>query len=260
MKTVIVPVDFSATSLNAATYAVKMFTGIYGINMTLYHMYDKPENGAACEKDMAKLKEKLFEEGIVKMEILCEQGNDLVGNMERLAKENPVDMIIIGITGKNKVAQTLVGSNTVKLAGKNICPVLIVPPDARFTQIKNIALTSDFSHAPSPLAVTIMKDITSAYFAKLHIVNVNPEHNVTITEPYQQVKDKMDDSFKGVQHEFYFLSLYDFQDTMNMFVHDHHIDMLIILPKERNWLNHLTGDSNTKKMAYHSTVPVLTMH
>lgn len=260
MKTVIVPVDFSATSLNAATYAVKMFTGVYGINMTLYHMYDKPEQAASCEKEMSKLKEKLFDEGIVKMEVLCEEGHDLVSNLERLAKENPADMIIIGITGKNKVAQTLIGSNTVKLAGRNICPVLIVPPDARFTQIKNIALTSDFSQEPSPAAVLAMKDILSAYFSKLHIVNVNPEHNVTITEPYQLVKDKMDNAFKGVQHEFYFLSLYDFQDTMNMFVSDHHIDMLITLPKEHNWLSNITGGGNTQKMAYHSTVPVLAMH
>ncbi|MBS1654750.1 MAG: universal stress protein, partial [Bacteroidetes bacterium] len=39
MKTVIVPVDFSETSLNAARYAVQLLTGHYGVNMILLSVY-----------------------------------------------------------------------------------------------------------------------------------------------------------------------------------------------------------------------------
>ena len=260
MRTVLVPVDFSETSLNAATYAVKMLTGVYGVNMILYHVYEKPEQAVAADKEMNLLKEKLSDIGIVKMQILCEAGHDFDHCIERLARENPADMIIMGITGKNKIAQTFIGSNTLKLIKKNLCPVLIVPPAARFTHLKNMALTSDFAGGPSATAAGILKNILSSYYAKLHIVNVNPEHNISITEPYQAVKNIMEDTFNGYQHEFYFISLYDFHDTMSLFVNDHHIDMIVTLPKDHNWLNSLTGGSHTKKMAYDSTIPVLAMH
>lgn len=260
MKTVYVPVDFSETSINAASYAVEMLTGIYGVSMILYHVYEKPEHAAAAETEMNRLKEKLSDIGIAKMQILCEEGRDFVQNMERLAKENPADMIIMGLNGKNKVAQALIGSNTLTLVKKNICPVLIVPPAAKFNQLKNIAFASDFINAPSSGAAGSIRDLLSAYYAKLHIVNVNPEHHVTIAEPYEQVKDKMEKLFTGFQHEFYFIGLYDFQEAMNLFVNDHHIDMIITLPRDHNWLSSLLGGSNTKKMAYHSTIPVLALH
>ena len=41
MNTVIVPVDFSETSLHAAKYAAQLLTGHYGVTMVLYHSYGK---------------------------------------------------------------------------------------------------------------------------------------------------------------------------------------------------------------------------
>lgn len=260
MRTVLVPVDFSETSLNAAMYAVKMMTGVYGVNMVLYHVFEKPEHAATSYKEMNKLKEKLSDIGIVKMEILCEEGHDFTHCVERLARENPIEMIIMGITGKNKIAQTFIGSNTLKIINKNLCPVLVVPADARFTKLKNFALTSDFTSVISDTSAGAIKDLMSSHFAKLHIVNVNAEHDVSISEPYQLVKSNMEGTFKGFQHEFYFIGLYDFQDTMNMFVKDLHIDIILIFPKEHHWLNTLLGGSYTQKMVYHSIIPVLVMH
>jgi nucleotide-binding universal stress UspA family protein len=260
MKTVLVPVDFSETSLNAAVYAARMLTGVYGVNMILYHMYNKPEHASATEKSLTQLKASLLDDGIVKIQVLPEEGSDFIHNVERLIKDNPVDMIIMGITGKNKAAQTFIGSNTLKIIKKNLCPVLIVPPEARFKQLKNIVLASDFVNEPPPAATGVIKNMLSSYYAKLHIVNVNPEHHITITEPYQQVKDKMENLFKGFQHEFYFIGLYDFRDTMNMFVNEHQVDMILTMPKDHNWLSELFGGSNTKKLAYQGSTPVLAVH
>ena len=39
MTTVIVPVDFSSTSLHAARYAANLLVGHYGVTLLLYHSY-----------------------------------------------------------------------------------------------------------------------------------------------------------------------------------------------------------------------------
>ena len=67
----------------------------------------------------------------------------------------------------------------------------------------------------------------------------------------------MNDLFKGYEHEFYFIGLYDLQETLNLFVNDHAIDMIITLPKDHSWIESLLSPSNTKRMGYQSTVPVL---
>jgi hypothetical protein len=41
MNIVIVPVDFSETSMNAARYAAQLLVGHYGVTMLLYHHYSK---------------------------------------------------------------------------------------------------------------------------------------------------------------------------------------------------------------------------
>jgi nucleotide-binding universal stress UspA family protein len=260
MRTVLVPVDFSDTSLNAATYAVKMLTGIYGVNMLLYHMYEKPEHAAATDEQLIKLKSSLFDAGIVKMQTVSEQGHGFAGSFERYVSDTRPDMIIMGITGKNKIEQTFVGSNTLHIIKKNLCPVVIVPPGAKFSKLKNIALASDFNHAPSVAIASVIKNLLSGYFARLHIVNVNPAHHVSITDAYQKVKDEMNELFKGYEHDFHFIGLYDLPQTLNMFVNDHNIDMIITLPRDQSWLSTLLGNSHTKRMSYQSIVPVLAIH
>ncbi len=260
MKTVLVPVDFSDTSINAAVYAVKMFTGVYGINMILYNVYEKSEHKESSEQELKELKKKLFDAGIVKMQTLSEPGHNLIDQLSKTISETKTDLVIMGITGRNKVEQTLIGSNTLKIVERKHCPVQIVPPGAKFSQVKNIALTSDFMSMPSPSTVKFIQNILSSFFAKLHIVNVNPAIHVSLTEEQQQTRAQIDQLFTGFEREFYFIGLYDLQETLNIFVKDHKIDMIITMPKDHSWLHAMLGTTHTKKMAYQSTVPVLALH
>ena len=59
MQKVIIPVDFSETSLNAARYAVQLLTGQYGVSMILHHVYDKPSESEEAGKKLEQLNEEL---------------------------------------------------------------------------------------------------------------------------------------------------------------------------------------------------------
>ena len=67
MNTVIVPVDFSETSRNSAFYATHLLTGHYGVEMILYHIYDKASHAAEANKHLEELKNELMQAGIVKI-------------------------------------------------------------------------------------------------------------------------------------------------------------------------------------------------
>lgn len=86
MKTVIVPVDFSETSLNAARYAMKMLTGHYGVHMFLHHVYEKKSQASEANQRLESLKEELMTIGIVKITPLAEQGSDFRAVLEKLAR------------------------------------------------------------------------------------------------------------------------------------------------------------------------------
>lgn len=260
MNTVIVPVDFSETSLNAARYAVQLLTGHYGVNMILHHVYEKSGQSTEVQDKLEKLKQELMDLGIAKISVLAEEGTDFIAELDKLARHQQADLIIMGITGRSAIGQSLIGSNTLKMVQRKVCPVLIIPPDAKYQDVKNVLLTSDFKNVGLSTPSVPIKKILKAFKPNLHVINVDSEHYVALTAEYQAERQKLLDMFKEFNPEFYFLGLYDVDEAINQFANDKKVDFIIVIHKEHSLLAKLFVKSHTKKLAYHSSVPVLAMH
>jgi nucleotide-binding universal stress UspA family protein len=260
MNTVIVPVDFSETSLNAAKYAAKLLTGHYGVEIILYHLYDKTSQAAESNKSLENLKNELAKEGIVKIKTLAEHGDDFIDELEKLARHQEADLIIMGITGRSPIGQVFIGSNTFKIVEKKVCPVLIVPPAAAFRELKNVLFTSDFKDVEGTTPSVPIKKILKTFRPNLHIINVDSDHYVALTEEYQAERAKLKEMFAEFNPEFYFLGWYDVDEAIHQFATDRNIDLVITIPREHSLFEKLFKPSHTKKLVHHSTVPVLAVH
>lgn len=260
MITVIVPTDFSPVANNAARYAVQMLTGHYDTHLVLFHVYEKAVEGQMIEAMLNKLKEELMQIGIAKIETRAEESSDFIGSLDRLARHMDASLIVMGITGKTRFEQVFFGSNTLKMVEKNACPVLIIPPAAQFTQIKNVALTSDFKEVQTSIPVMPIKNILKLFHPSLHVVNVNSEHYVSLTEEYLAKRNQMLSLFEEYRPEFYFIGTFDVQDIIHQFAIDKNIDVLITIPRNRNLFTSLYKSSTTKKLAYESAIPILAAH
>lgn len=260
MKTVIVPVDFSETSLNAARYAVKLLTGHYGVTMVLFNYCDNEDQIPEAIQHLENLRALLRESGIVKMEILAVTGKGFINELDRMAREVEADLIIMGITGRSPIGQSLIGSNTLKMVEKKTCPVLIVPSSATYKDAKEVMLTSDFDNVEYTIPAQQIKNILNRLRPNLHIMNTNEEHYISISEEYKTKKEKLASLFAEFQPEFHFLTLSNVQDAINQFAQDKQIDLIIIVHREPTMFSKLFVKSNTKRLAYHSTIPVLAVH
>lgn len=260
MKTVIVPVDFSPTSYNSARYAVKMVTGTYDVNLVLFHVYEKESEEEESYFLLEKLKTELSEQGIAKITCHAELGSDFPEALTRFARHRAAQLIVMGLSGKTKLEQIFLTSNTLKIVDKNPCPVMIIPPSADFGAIKNIALTSDFKDVQASVPVQPIKSVLEIFRPQLHIVNVDSEHYVSLTEEYLKERAKLAEMFQEFKPEFYFIGTFDFHDTINQFVADKKIDMVITIPRNRSFIDNLFKPSNTKKLVFESTIPVLAAH
>jgi len=260
MKTVIVPVDFSPTSYNSARYAVKMVTGTYDVNLVLFHVYEKEAEEEEAYFLLEKLKTELSEQGIAKITCHAELGSDFPEALTRFARHRAAQLIVMGLNGKSKLEQIFLTSNTLKIVDKNPCPVMIIPPSADFGAIKNIALTSDFKDVHASVPVQPIKSVLEIFRPQLHIVNVDSEHYVSLTEEYLRERAKLAEMFQEFRPEFYFIGTFDFHDTINQFVADKKIDMVITIPRNRSFIDNLFKPSNTKKLVFESTIPVLAAH
>jgi hypothetical protein len=66
--------------------------------------------------------------------------------------------------------------------------------------------------------------------------------------------------FKSFKTEFYFLTMNDFYDAVDNFVKDYNIDVLVTIPKHQSNAVSLFKSSHTKRLAYHSRIPILAAH
>jgi nucleotide-binding universal stress UspA family protein len=260
MNTVIVPVDFSETSLNAARYATRLLTGHYGVNMILHHVYDKPGDADEIKAKLEQLKNDLRISGPVHMEIFAEQGGDFIDELEKLARHRHADLVIMGITGRSAIAQSLIGSNTLKMLNTKACPVLVIPPDCVYADLKNVLLTSDFQDVMDNTPSVPIREFLKAFHPKLHVVNVDSEHYVSLTEEYQAEKMKLKKMFEDFNPEFYFLGMNDVDEAISQFAGDKKVDLIIIVQKDQSVFSKLFVKSRTKKLIYQSSVPVLAVH
>jgi len=259
MNTVVVPIDFSETSFNAARYAVKLLTNHAEVEIILYHTFEKAEEEENRIEGLEKLKEELQQNRTVNISILTERG-DFLTELEKLARHRDADLVVMGITGKSTLAQVFVGSNSLKMAENKFCPVMIIPSNAQYSEIKNVLLATDLKNVVSTTPSGPIKKVLSTFQAKLHIVNVNSEHYIQLSEEHAAEQANLRTMFAEFDPEFYFLRLYDVDDAINQFAQDKNIDLIITINKEHSRVHKLFFTGHTKKLAYQSTVPVMVVH
>ncbi|HUZ57442.1 MAG TPA: universal stress protein [Hanamia sp.] len=266
MKKIIVPVDFSDTSVNAAKYAIEMAKDIPGATITLYHVYSSISFSTLTSKDafsrqmvteaaLKILKDKL-DDGFYSISYVAEAGS-LVENLADYALGNHTNLIVMGITGSSKLTQVFMGTNTLNVIRNISCPVMIIPPEAKYTGIKKVVLTSDFKDVARTTPFASIKEILDIFKPKLDILNVDSEHFVELTPEFKIEREAMEDKLGSYNPEFSFLRSYDFLEGISSFVESRKMDAIITVPHKHTLFNQFFVTSSTKKLAYHSTVPII---
>jgi len=166
MKSILVPVDFSKPSENAARYALHL--GKYmKANITLCHAlylpievptdafgswpgYDletlKEESTTALEEIAAKMRNKEIEfsiPGSFAPEIACvTEVGGATDVITRHAREQKPTLTVMGMTGAGSLARFFFGSISRSMIDKTRHPLLLVPEGFFFTKFKKIAFAT----------------------------------------------------------------------------------------------------------------------
>ena len=139
IKRILMPTDFSEPGKTALMYAVA-FADQFGAAVDLMHVIEPVPAGALLSyQPMEELRESLRVNARMQMDKLHAEWEDYAFPVNRViveghpfveiirhAKENDVDMIIMGTHGRGAIAHMLLGSVAEKVVRKASCPVLTV--------------------------------------------------------------------------------------------------------------------------------------
>ena len=280
MKTILVPTDYSETAKNAAIYAINLAGQLQVKNIILYNAYQAPpmitETAVMPTAtmpyfdietfyDISKKSMEQFKESVqnvcpsdIQIETQIEYGG-LDNDVKKLVKINAIDLIVMGISATSKIEEVLIGSTAISVVKNTDIPVFIVPSDARYASVKNLMLACDFKKVAETIPLQPLKSILTATNAALYVVNVYENDNeMTSARAYQQ--ELLYSLLKEFEPHFHFENNEDFITGINDFVKANNIDLIVTIPKKHGFFEGLFKESHTKKLAFHSHVPLMYIH
>jgi len=277
MNNFLVPIDFSETSRNAARYAAHISTLVPDAHVILYNVFDSLEYGsdssplatdaeedagrkAIMELALESVRTEISPITSARISLVAEESHRFLDTLEKYVDNNNIQLIVMGITGATRLGQIFMGSNTLNLIKRGTVPVIIVPPHAHSESAKNVMLLTDFKDIDNTIPVQTVKSVLDMFKPRLHIVNVDHEHYVQVTEEYKAERTKLESLLKDYSPEFYFIRLFDFMDAINQFVADNKIDLILTFPRKHSFLSNVFKTTNTTQLAYHSHVPIVAIH
>lgn len=274
MKTLLAPTDFSVISLNALDYAVEL-AKLTDAKLVIFHAFHAPliisevpvvmPLPEELEKDSLKQLKKIEKNlqhkhgGKLKIEIGCACGlavDEIVSYTEKAG----VDMIVIGMHGAGFLEEKLVGSVTTSLIQRSKIPVLSIDTTTLFRKIKSMVFASDYHEIKKLNFLKPLIDLAHLFKAHVHILNVAIGENTEPTLSQAAEGIKLEHMLEATNHSFHQIKNKSVVDGINLFVKAHHIDMVVMIPRKHSFFNSLVKESDTKKMAFHASAPLLTIH
>lgn len=178
MKTIIAPIDFSPTSLNALSFATEL-SRRSGARLVVLNSTndDGDESKSKMQSVESDLKKKFGED--LNCEFTVLPGN-LISALGQVNSTIKPDLIIMGTKGASGLRKILIGSNAVNVLSEIKIPTLVVPDNAKFENSirkgKNrVVLATDLELLNNEKCVDILKEISLFIEQpKVRILSVRP--------------------------------------------------------------------------------------
>ncbi len=272
MKTILVPTDFSDASRNAAIYAAE-FAKIMHCEVVLFHTYLVPiviasDMPTTIMMDPEVLKQETIELLKKEAEAVGEitgsklayeviEGDPVSEIIEIERNEKP-DLIIMGINESGPLSEYIIGSIATDVIRQSLTPVMVIPIQAKFKQFKKIVFATDYSLETDTHLLEPIKEFCRIFYSKLFIINVVKELELIGVEK-EVSRMRIQNFFEDLEHKHYYLEDNDIIHGLNNFIDDYSIDIIAMLPHRHNLFSRIFKEGSTKKMAFHTHIPLLTM-
>ncbi len=278
IKKILVPTDFSETALNAYAYALLLADQV-GAEIRLLNcvfpsiaVAEVPAFSDGFTGEMLSMAneniESFSDQGLalvapeLKTRPFVSHGVEVGGavpEIKHIAEADEFDLIVMGTTGAQTTWENLFGSNAAGVLHNAPCPVLIVPPEARFKGLEQLCFATDFENRE----VFAGKELVQAFQPlnpDLHIVHMQekqePEHTLNM-ELVREMYDRQDLSFRVTYAE---LPCQDMAKNLLEYATALPCDFLVMVRPHYSLFDQLFHKSYTREVALATKLPLLVLN
>ncbi|MDF9829578.1 universal stress protein [Parabacteroides sp. PF5-6] len=288
-KKILIPVDFSDYSIRACEIGLNYAAAIQG-EVMIMHAYFSPyfptaipigdslayqvneeENAHHVLKrvqvdmdNLSNLIKRKIESGElprVKFDCILREG---LPEEEIIAysKEYKPTLIIMGTRGKSQKEMDLIGSVTGEVFEAHKTPVLAIPENTPFKnlkEIKNVAFATSFNQRDLVIFDKFM-ELVKGFDFTIHLFNISTSKNEWNEIRLTGISEYFKRQYPEAKINHTVLADGDLLLAIEKFVRDETIDVIALGTQRRNVIARMFNPSIARKMLFHTDTPLLVMH
>lgn len=270
MTHLIVPTDFSDTSKNAVKYACQLALDLQEAEIILFHSYENEFSGSdgsplAGQEDasvsiMTVAMENIRNEYATtnqKVSLVIQKGSFLKQFQDLLSQYDDC-FVVMGLRGASRVEQFFIGSSALRVAEQVKCPVMIIPPHAVYQKINSVIFSSDLRNVTETTPIDALRSFLRLFMPKLIVAYVNMDQQDSGI--FKQEKSELDVLLREFWPEYQIIRINDFAKAIHDLAIEKQADLIITVPRKHGFWERVFTTSHTSKLAYHTDIPLLTVH
>jgi nucleotide-binding universal stress UspA family protein len=279
MKTLLIPVDFSATSDNAVDFAIE-WSKAYGYEriILLKTFYDTVFDHIVVSAEYAPVSPHYMarerQEATAQMDNLSQHITTKTNNgvqvismvseapllraiLEVVRDESP-EMIVLGSDNYKYSSGSFIAGNLISIAKASPVRVMIVPATYTYQPVKNILVPCDYKTLDSLHKLQNLRIPPQWDDSKLLVLNVDAKE--TYLDPDEQLKEAeqhVHERLRDYKHEICYSSDKNIINGILNFTEKHKIQLIISLPGKHSFLYYLTHKSISDAICRNAREPVM---
>lgn len=279
MKNILLPTDFSENSWNAIEYAIHFYEktdchfyllhvdrpvavsttpSIYGVTTDVLS-FTSISSSRAQLKHMLDRISKQFPENKRHRFISLSDSGSFIETIRRQVHERNIETIVMGTKGATGLKKLLLGSNAGDVITKVKYTALIVPENAKYTPVNEIAFPTDYSLSYEIGHLHPIAEILERCHATLRILHISKKSE-TLTATQQRNKEFLVEYFLRQTVSFHQLTNSKIEEAIQCFVESSNINLIAMVAKNLNYSQQILFHSKIKNISYHIDIPFLVMH
>lgn len=271
IENILFPTDFSENASNALPYVIDLVRK-NNAKLSLLHVYDIPLAAPSSVfstrvETMSSLSEEIRSKSLERLKEIIKAGDleevphrcyirqgSVQDEIQKIAKDQNVQLIVMGTKGKSAKRDILIGSIARKVMQQSTCPVLAIPEDASFHGISNIVHATDLLYNES-VVLDFLTQLAKIYSAKLTLLHIDHD-----PEEVEKSRHALEEAIHAISHPdtgYKQLLVEGVLDGINEYVSGHEVDVLSMTTHNVTLFDKLFHNSITEKMLLHTHIPLL---
>ncbi|ALJ05043.1 universal stress protein [Pseudalgibacter alginicilyticus] len=279
MMNVLIPTDFSQNAWNAIEYACDFFSNspcnFYLLHINTPNTSVKPEATNDIEGDLGldvlvKSPKKRLQETLQRINkslplngnqrffTITDQGY-MIDSIRRQVVDKKIDFIAMGTKGASGYKKNNIGTNTGNVITKVMCNTLVIPENAKYTKLSEIAFPTDFHFFYLTETLKPFSDIIKRNNSATRVLYIDKKGG-ELNSDQKANKEFLVDYLSEHEHSFHFLANKNIEEGVENFVEMNKINLITMLAKNLNYFQKILFHPTMPKISYYTKVPFLILH